>query len=338
MKININDVAKKAGLSTVTVSRVINNAPSVREYNRQKVLNAMRELGYTPSAAARTLAKGKTGIIGLIAPSMEDPFFNSVIKSINYCLLNRGYFLAISLHDEINNDEINGIYIGKNYLFQDGRVDGIIILSPTNENEYIQELEQKGLPFILIDNQESHTDIFSIIVDNYKGGYDITKYLLNLGHTKIGFIGGNDIYLSARERRRGFIDALKDFNLEPFIIEDGDFTIGTGYEIMEKWIKNDKIPTAVFASDDKIALGAINACQAHNIKVPQDISICGYDNLLIAAELRPHLTTVQQPVEQMGKKAAEIMLQLIQGYCLIPKTIKLPPKLIIRDSTQPPNR
>lgn len=338
MKINIYDVAKKAGLSTVTVSRVINNAPNVREYNRQKVLDAMRELGYTPSAAARTLAKGETGIIGLIAPAMDDPFFNSVIKSINNSLLNEGYFLAISLYDDIISDESGGIYIGKNYLFQDGRVDGIIILSPINENEYIDELKKKGLPFILVDNQELHDDIFSIIVDNFKGGYDITKYLIDLGHTKIGFIGGNNIYLSAKERRRGFISALNDNNLEPFIIEEGEFTIISGYEIMSRWIKEDKIPTAVFASDDKIALGAINACHTHNIKVPQDISICGYDNLMIAAELNPHLTTVQQPVEQMGKEAAEIILQLIQGHSLKAKTIKLPPKLILRDSTQPPNR
>lgn len=338
MKVSIYDVAKKAGLSTVTVSRVINNSPKVRPYNRQKVLQAMQELGYSPSAAARSLAKGNTGVIGLVTPSINDHFFNSVAMSINYNLMNEGYFLAISLHHDNSIDETNSLYSDKNYLFQEGRVDGIIVLSPIGEDEYIEELERKKIPFILLDNQDVHENVYSILVDNYIGGYSVTKHLIELGHEKIGFIGGNEDYLSARERKRGFIYALKEAGFEPYIMDDGEFDIESGYNIMKKWIDEDRIPTAVFAADDNIALGTIDALRSENLQVPHDVSVCGYDNSTVAGKLKPNITTVEQPANEMGKKAVEILLRLIRGERPNYQTIKLQPQLIVRDSSKAPAR
>lgn len=331
MKVNIYDVALKSGLSVVTVSRVINNSPNVREYNREKVLQAMRELGYNPSAAARSLAKGKTGVIGLLIPSLSDTFINSVVISINKNLMKNGYFLAISLaeHDDMSIEE------GSNFLFQEKRVDGILILTPIYEEKYIVEIKRKNIPFVLMDNQESHPSVNSILVDNYNGGYTATRHLLALGHKKIGYIGAPEIYLSSRERERGFLDALKEAELEPYVMERGNFDISSGYKITKSWIESGRIPTAVFTADDYIAFGAMDAVREAGLKVPEDISICGYDDDFLSQGIHPGLTTIRQPSEEMGLKAVEVLMQSLEGKQRS-QTIKLKPELIIRQSTARP--
>lgn len=159
---NIHDVAKKSGLSVVTVSRVINNSPSVREGNRRKVLSAMEELNYQPNSAARSLVRGKTGVIGMSITNFNDSFYDRVIRVVNRKLAEQGYFLALSIAE--NEDE------GVNFLFQKDRVDGIILLSPLEEKEYVEELKRKNIPFVLLDNQLQHEDVPSVVVDNYQGG------------------------------------------------------------------------------------------------------------------------------------------------------------------------
>lgn len=203
MKVSIFDVAKKSGLSVVTVSRVLNGAESVREKNRQKVLEAIKELDYRPNAAARSLARGKTGIVGLIVTTLQDSFFDAVVKELNEVLALHGYFLAISVSTGIGSDEAH-------YLIQEDRVDGLILLSPMEEDNYIVELKRRNIPYVLIDNQKPDNDAFSVTIDNYKGGYTATKHLLDLGHTSIAHLSGQDMFRSTRERRSGFLQALKE--------------------------------------------------------------------------------------------------------------------------------
>lgn len=328
MKININDVAKKSGLSVVTVSRVINNLPSVREYNRKKVKEAMVELGYQPNAAARTLATGKSGVIGMLVQYLNDPFFNDVVLAVNEHLMKNGYYLAISIMNDVINKG-NGI----NFIFQDQRVDGILVLTPTNEDDYILEMKKKNVPFVLIDNQNSNSSIPSILVDNYKGGYDITNYLIQLGHKKIAHVAGDGLYLSSRERERGFLAALKDAGMKAYHIERGDYGAKSGYDITKKMLEQGKIPTALFVADDFGAFGAIDAIREFGLRVPEDISVCGFDDDDLASLLHPHLTTVKQPGEEIGKRAVELLLELINGTSRRNSTIKIQPKLITRDST-----
>lgn len=331
MNVNIYDVAKKSGLSVVTVSRVINNSPSVRDYNRDKVLRAMEELGYHPSSAARSLAKGKTGIIGLLLPGLNDDFFNNVVRAINARLIENGYFLAISLEDEGG-----GSSKASHYLFQEKRVDGIILLSPLMEDEYIIELKKRNIPFILLDNQKSQPSIFSVLVDNFKGGYMATRHLIKLGHRNIAFISGSDLYLSNRERKRGFLEALNESGMEPYSIDGGEFDADVGYNVTMKWIDSGRIPTAIFTADDNIMFGAFDAIKEKGFKIPGDISICGYDDDLLSSKLHPTLTTVRQPSEEMGRKAVEILMQLMSGKHMRSMTVKLEPQLILRDSTAAP--
>lgn len=326
MKVNIYDVAKKSGLSVVTVSRVLNGSDKVRENNRVKVLEAMKELDYRPSAAARSLAKGKTLVIGLIIPTLHDSFFDAIVKEINDSLAMHGYFLALSVSKEMTSED-------SHYLIQEDRVDGLILLSPLQEESYISELKRKNIPFVLIDNQDQSPTVSSIVVDNFKGGYDAGKYLLELGHTQIAHLCGSEFYQSTRERRHGFLHALDEAELVPFAVIQGDYGIEFGYNTAHDWITQGKLPTAVFAGDDYIAIGVMNRLMQEGIQVPHDVSVVGFDDQTIASEFRPHLTTIRQPAVQIGRHTVELLLNLISGTSKRGSVLKLEPELIIRDST-----
>ncbi|WP_307584669.1 LacI family DNA-binding transcriptional regulator [Paenibacillus wynnii] len=328
MKVNIFDVAKRSGLSVVTVSRVLNHSTTVRANNRDKVLQAMKDLNYQPNAAARSLALGRTGIIGLTVTTLDDSFLDLVVKEVNDRLTEQGYFLAISVHSP---DE-EAIH---NPLFQEDRVDGLILLSPLHEEVYVRELENKKIPFVMLDNQLENPSVPSVIVDNRKGGYDAARHLIDLGHQRIAHISGPDAFLSSRERELGFRSALEESGLEPFCIERGEFTVSSGYDIASKWLQSDNLPTAIFAADDHIALGVINALQNAGVRVPQDISVVGYDDQLIASQLHPKLTTIRQPAEKIGRHGVELLLNWILESSRPEATLasQFEPELIIRQST-----
>jgi LacI family transcriptional regulator len=333
MKYNIYDVAKKAGVSIVTVSKVINNSQTVREGNRQKVLQAMKELNYNPSAAARSLASGRTGTIGLLIDSLSDTFLSSALSAINGYLEDNGYFLALSLIHYSNNGNSN-----TPFLFQQDRVDGLLIVSPVCEDMYILDLKGKKIPFVLLDNQKFHPSIPSVIVNNYKGGYDATRHLLELGHKRILHISGPEPYMSSMDREAGYKAAILEAGLEPLIINSSEFSIESGYEIARQLINENKTDdfTAIFAADDYIALGVIDAFKNENIKVPADISVIGYDDQELASAFHPGLTTIRQPAEEMGRLGAEILLKIIRGEVKRYNTVKLDPTLVIRESTAGP--
>ncbi|WP_259391339.1 LacI family DNA-binding transcriptional regulator [Paenibacillus sp. 1011MAR3C5] len=324
---NIHDVVKKSGLSIVTVSRVINNSPTVREVNRQKVLKAMEELNYQPNSAAQSLVRGKTGIIGMSITNLNDSFYDRVIKAANRKLADQGYFLTLSISEHEGEGETN------NFLFQRDRVDGIILLSPIEEEQYVAELKKKKIPFILLDNQYEHDDVSSVLVDNFQGGYDATRHLIDLGHTKIAHIGGPTIFLSVTERKRGYVQALADAALTPFAIEYSGFTVSSGYDAAKKWIREDTLPTAIFAGDDFIALGVIHALREEGIMVPHDVSVVGFDDQKLASEFFPRLTTVRQPEAQMGSIGVDLLLEQINGQMEAPTVTKLSPQLLVREST-----
>lgn len=323
MGINISDVADKAGVSIVTVSRVINGVTTVRESNRQKVLQAMKALNYEPNAAARILATGKTGIIGLTIGNLNDSFLEGVVKAVNARLNDHSYFLALS---------VVPIGVDESYLFQKDRVDGIILLNPTNEEKLVADLSKQKIPFVLLDNQQDH-GAASIVVDNYKGGLDATNHLLALGHTKIAHLSGPDMYLSSRERKRGFLQALMEKGLTPYILETCEFSVEGGFQKVTKWIEAGTIPTAIFAADDFIALGAFNALLNAGLRVPEDVSLIGYDDQVFSSELHPRLSTVEQPAYEMGKQGVDLLVGMINGNEVKETKIKLASKLIAREST-----
>ncbi|MNI28070.1 HTH-type transcriptional regulator DegA [compost metagenome] len=327
MKVSIFDVARKSGLSVVTVSRVINQAGTVRDKNRQKVLQAMKELDYHPNAAARSLARGKTGIIGLAITTLNDSFLNEVVNEINDRLAEKGYFVALSVSAEVFTSFDNS-------MFQEDRVDGVIMLSPIEEDDYVMELKRKNIPFVMLDHQHTHSSVSSVIVDNYKGGYEATKHLIELGHTAIAHICGPELYLSSSKRLLGYKDAMRDAGLQDFWIEQADYSISSGSQVANRWIQAGKLPSAVFASDDLIAFGVMDALKNEGYQIPRDVSIVGFDDHLFSTEFSPKLTTVRQPADQMGKQGVDILLQWIDGLSNPHVTVQLEPELIIRESTR----
>lgn len=322
-KVSMEDVAKYCGLSTVTVSRVLNNASTVREYNRQKVLDAMKALNYVPDAAARTLAKGTTGIIGMITPKLQDPFFSHIIQEVNNCLIRHNMFLAISVTANQ----------GCDYILQQQRVDGMVVLAPGMEDSFVPQLKASGVPFVVLDSHSREEDYSSILVDNFEGGYLAGQHFLRLGHRRIGFIGGPLSMVNSAERQQGLEQALKEQGISLSCAERGEFTFRDGYQIMTRWILNDMVPTAVFAADCNLAIGAITALKEHGIPVPGQVSVCGFDDEPLAREYVPALTIVAQPTAELAERAIEQLLCWIGGKQPAQLVYRLKPRLIIRDST-----
>jgi LacI family transcriptional regulator len=326
MNVSIKDVVKKSGLSYVTVSRVISNAPNVRETNRKKVLDAIEALGYVPNAAARTLATGKTYVIAMFISVLGDDVFESIVKVVNEQLIKKGYLLTLSMWDDKDDD------IGIAFLSQN-RVDGAILLVPGKEKYYIDLLKTQKVPFVVVDNQTMNEDISSVLTDNVAGGYFATKHLLDLGHTQIGLIGAAPNGLATLERQMGAIKALGEVSLSPFAIEYGYYDQPTGYMAVMKWHSGIGLPTAVFAFDDHIAIGVINAAKDLGLKVPGDLSVCGYDDSLLANHYSPTITSVRQPSTEMAESAVNQLLALIDHQDKGSYATKFAPKLVIKDST-----
>lgn len=332
MKASIYDVAKKAGVSVVTVSRVINNVTTVRVSSKEKVMKAIKALNYQPNSAAQSLARGRSNVIGLLIPNLTDPFIMGVVDAVDRALEKRGYFLALSVIG--GNDKDSDIR--SNFLFQHDRVDGILILTPIFEEEYVMSLKDKNIPFVIMDNQFYPYTVSSIVVDNFKGGYDVTRHLLELGHSKIGCIGGPYHLLSAEHRVNGFESALKEVGIEPFRIERGAFSVKAGYESVVRWIEEKSLPTAIVCGDDHIAFGVIDALRKFDLKVPEDISIIGYDDHPFASQLHPYLSTVKQPAFEVGVKGVEVLFDQMRGNRKNNIVIKLDPELIKRSTTAMP--
>ncbi len=331
MPVNIYDVAKKAGLSVVTVSRVLNNSSTVRDYNRQKVLKAMEELDYKPNAAARSLAKGDTGMIGLILPTIDDPFMSQVLFAVERAAREKGMFLVTAFAPGCEEPG----YANPVSLFRENRVDGILILSPVKNEEYILELKKNGFPFVLLDQHHSAVQAPSVTVDNFYGGYQATARLIAAGFKRIAHISGSDIYESSAQRLEGYKQALRDHGLEiaEELIASGNFTIAGGYEALAGWIERGQLPEAVFAADDNTAFGVIDAARKFRISIPAELSVIGYDDHPFGSMLHPALSTVRQPTPELGKQGVELLLNVLSGKVKRAVTITLKPEVVLRDTT-----
>ena len=324
-QVSLEDVARYCGLSTVTVSRVLNHSPSVREYNRQKVMEAIEALGYIPNAAARTLARGTTGIIGMITPGLQDPFFSQIVQEVNNGLISHNLFLAISITANQ----------GCDYILQQQRVDGMMLLAPGMEDEFVPRLKSQKVPFVVLDSQNRNADYSCILVDNFDGGYQVGRHFLDLGHRRVGFIGGPRELVNSSEREHGLQAALAGEGLSVVRSERGQFCFADGYRIMTAWIGQGVVPPAIFAADCNLALGVITALREHGYRVPQDVSVCGFDDEPMAQEYIPALTIVAQPVSALAECAIEQLMIWSGGERPKQLIYRLKPKLVVRESTAP---
>lgn len=332
-KVTIFEVAAEAGVSTGTVSRVINNDVHVKKETRERVLETMRRLKFVANRQARILAGGKSNIIGVLVPDLGDPAIGEIIRGIGTELSLVDIDLVLYTTHRIASKEVS--YVAD---LAKGMVDGLLLTVPRNPADLIETLVVHKTPFVLIDQNGTGEDCPAVGATNWQGGYNATEYLVNLGHQKIGFITG-PLYLGcAAERLSGYRSALRTYHIQDVseLIYEGAFSQSDGYTGASALMDLPNPPTAIFASNDRMAMGAIDAIRNRGLRVPDDVSIVGFDDIPQASLIRPALTTINQPLEKMGRVATQVLLDLIRHPEKKAGRIELPTNLIVRDSCSSP--
>jgi len=335
-RVTIRDVAKQAGVSIKTVSRVVNNQSEVSPNTREKVQQVISELDYQPNTNARSLASGRTNTIGVVIPYdtkyvFSHPFFAEVIRGIAEVLSANSYNLLLNLaHSKEPYSK----------LYSQRKVDGLILMSIPMGDPGIKGLDESGAPWVctcrLSDTGESN---INFVDADFEGGVGLAvDHLISLGHRRIALLTGTENLVSVKLRKQGYLKALKKNNM-PIIggyVLAGDFTSESGYALASQIMRNPSPPSALVCGDDMMAFGAIKAVTELGYSVPEDISIIGFDDVSLAHFSTPQLTTIRQDTYQKGRVAAETLLNLIQNTDKGPlKQIIVDTSLIIRGSTAP---
>ncbi|GAB6189365.1 LacI family DNA-binding transcriptional regulator [Marinitoga arctica] len=325
-RISIKDVAKEAGVSISTVSRVINNSAYVKDELRIKVEKAIKKLNYKPSTIAQSLRKGKTKTIGFVIPDITNPFFPNIVKGVEDYLKKEGYTLLLSNSDqdlEMETKIIN-TFISKH-------IDGIIFTGTGLYNPTLEKLIEKGVKIVFLDRILEGINASYVICDNQIGIYKLLEYLYDRGNKSFYFVNGDENTFSAKIRYETYIKFMKEKNIKDYYHIYTRFSYEAGYKF-GKEIK--ELPDVIIGGNDLIAYGIIDSLQEKGVKIPEDVSVTGFDDILFSKHYKPSLTTVRQPIYEMGYKAAELMLKIIEGKQKQIKGIILKPQLIIRNSTK----
>lgn len=322
-------MAKRAGVSTATVSHVINETRFVSDELKARVYQAMRELNYRPDAIARSLRRRRTHNIGMIVPDIAHPFLAEVSRGVE----DRGFELGynVILCDSAGDLEREADYIE---LLLEKKVDGIVFVAAGESSNHIRGLIEQGVPVVVCDRELPGVEVDTVIADNVKSGYQATQHLIELGHRRIGCIAGPEELNISSKRLQGYKAALEQHGIplrEELIIQR-DFRYRGGYEATRQLLTLDEPPTAIFASNDLMAIGAICAASELKLRIPQDVAIIGCDDIALASFTNPRLTTVAQPKREMGAIAVEMLVERIKDKDNLPARRVLPTALVLRDS------
>lgn len=321
----INEVAKRAGVSKATVSRVLNNRPVSAE-TYAKVMKAIRALNYQPNAQARGLSLQQAKIIGLIAPELLGDFYGPVIQGIEEVLQKNDFNLIVS------RAQSKEYRLAK--MLKEKKVDGLIIATPRRIGEKaILALKKDNFPVVVLDGNVGE-QVNSVEVDSYQGAFQATEHLIKLGHTRIGVISSPYRFKESRDRLRGYQDALRHYGLtyDHGLVREGDYTLASGEREMEQLLPLEARPTAVLAFNDSMAIGAIHGLFKKGLSVPKDMAVVGFDDSYVAKSFYPPLTTVRQPIKEMGAVAARKMLAILSGEETAITHIILQTSLVVRAS------
>lgn len=339
MAVTIKDVAKVANVAPSTVSRVIANSPRISEKTKERVREVMDQLGYHPNFIARSLASQSTRAIGLVMPSSTDvvfqnPFFPTVLSGLSEGAHSKQY--ALHMTTGKTEDEI---FDGVVAMVQGGRVDGVILLYSKVEDRVIAYLRERDFPFVVIGKPFKDDENISYVDnDNFKAGKEVTEHLIQLGHDKIGFIGGNLDLVVTVERLLGYEKALRNSGIsliDEYIVND-EFLRESGQDAVKVLLSLEKPPTAMVVADDLMALGVLNKLDELGISVPDDISIVSFNNVLIAEMARPPLTSVDINIFDLGYQATKSLIQKIENPGEPIKRIIVPFKIVPRFSCGQP--
>jgi LacI family transcriptional regulator len=296
--VTIRDVAAKAGVSVATVSRVFNRKGPIREDTMRRVMDVAGELQYVPHAGARSLSTRSTRTIGVVLPDLHGEFFSEVIRGIDLAARAEGYHLLLS-GSHADREEMRAVVQAVR-----GLVDGLIVMSPDLEPSALVADLPPGLPVVMLNARVGGHP--SVTIDNSGGARDVVRHLYALGHRRIAFIGGPHQNADAEQRRRGYRAAMKELGLETLELE-GHFTEESGFDAGRALAASDKRPTALFAANDAMAIGALSAFREAGLRIPEDVALVGFDDIPIARFLTPPLTTVKVPIAELGRKGFELL-------------------------------
>ncbi|PAB59204.1 LacI family DNA-binding transcriptional regulator [Anaeromicrobium sediminis] len=331
MSITIKDIAKQAGVSISTVSRVINGSKPVSNEIRQKVMQIIEETGYMPNPIARSLVMKKSQLIGVVVPDISNTFINEILSGIEE--IGRMYNYDILLCSTYGDQEQELRYLN---LLKAKQVEGIVFMTWELDEKLIKYISNIDTPVVLINRNTDKLEIPSVSIDNFKAAYEITEYLINKGHKEIALMRrqGHDAF--SLRIYEGYKKALEDNDipLNENIVYEGEYKIEKGYELTEKLIEGKNVPTAIFASNDVMAIGAINALFDNGYNVPNDVSVVGFNDIELSSIYRPKLTTIHQPIYDIGAVAIRMIIKKINEEELDCNIVELPHDLIERESVK----
>jgi LacI family transcriptional regulator len=326
------DVAKLAGVSQAAVSKVLNNptAASFPEETRQRIFKAVDTVGYQPNVLARSLRMGKTQMLGLIFPDSANPFFAEIGRHIESLAYNLGY--SVILCNTGGSPERERFYAD---TLARKQVDGIIFVAGGNRSDNLLLLSEHGIPVVVVDRDLSNCAVDTVLLDNFSGGVKATRHLLELGHQKVGCITGPSNVNPSAERASGFKAALQERGLpaDEEMIRQGDFQLESGWKRAFEILERQEPPTAIFACNDLMAVGALRAAAELKLSVPEDLSIVGFDNIDLASYSTPPLTTIAQPTSEIGIRAVTMLVERIKDREREPRCELLEAVLIVRGSS-----
>ena len=333
-KVTINDVAKHAGVSKKTISRVLNNEVNVSIDTKAKVLKSFQILGYKPNPQARGLASNQSFLIGLLYDNPNKSYVTDTqTGALNACQ-KEGYNLVIYPEDYESSDLLDRL----NNILTQSFLDGIILTPPFSDMlPLLEMLEQLKLPYVRIGPTINYQLSPCVISNDKEASYQMTRYLISLGHTRIGFIKGHPDHSVSALRLEGYEQALKEVNLsvDDNLIKQGYFTFRSGEDCGRQLLNISEKPTAIFASNDFIAAGVLKVAAQKNISVPHKLTVCGFDNAPISRYIWPSLTTVKQPIKSMAEEAAKLLVKRIKEKLPTNSISKFEDELIVRESSAP---
>jgi LacI family transcriptional regulator len=326
----IHEVARAAGVSVATVSRVVNNASNrVRPDTRARVMTAVARLRYQPNLVARGLRKRVTRTIGLIVPDISNPFFPAIARGIEDVASRAGMgVLLCNTYEDLSKERA---YLS---LLDNRMVDGLIFATVGANTAHLRMLRRRGVPVVLVARAPGGVGIDAVLVDNRRGARDATSHLISLGHSDIAFIGGPASLPVATERRAGYEDAMTAAGMpvSPALVCDGRFRADGGAAAVAALVERRVAFSAIVAANDLMAIGAMEELRRHGRRLPRDVAIVGFDDITFASLVEPRLTTVAQPKYRMGCLAMERLLDLLGGGDRRPRRLVLEPKLVVRES------
>ncbi|MBV9154693.1 MAG: LacI family DNA-binding transcriptional regulator [Acidobacteriaceae bacterium] len=335
MAVSIKDIARIAGVSHSTVSRALRNSPLIPERTARRIQQIARERGYSASAVARSLVTRKTQTMGVVVTSIADPFNGEIVEGIEEAANQSGYSVILATSQADPEREMAVVR-----SFQERRVDGILVASSRVGSLYMPLLGEMEIPIVLLNNQSAGTFAHAVTIDNVDGAFQATWHLLQLGHRRIAYIGDRFGLQSDVERLKGYRKALTQAGLtfSEKLVAHGDGKSRGAREaaarLFGSHLARDRQPTAIFCYNDMSALGVMEHAEAAGVRIPQDLSIVGFDDLFFASQLRPPLTTVRQPKKEIGRRAMQHLLALVRGEQPGSTTV-IKGELIVRGSTAP---